>query len=241
MAPSAAASAGGNLKTLAVDVGGTGIKCLVLDSGDKAITENLRIATPKPAIPKAIVGAILKLAKQQGNFDRVSVGFPGVVRDGVVENAHNLDPTGAGVKLQSLLAEKFDKPVRVMNDAAVQGYGAISGKGVELTITLGTGLGSSLFLNGQLVPGLELAHHPFRKGETYEEQLGNAALQKAGKKRWNKRLAKAIEHFQKLFNYDRLYIGGGNSKKVDIQLPGNAKLVANTDGLFGGIALWKHS
>jgi polyphosphate glucokinase len=144
-----------------------------------------------------------------------------------------------GFDLASALSQRLGKPVRVANDADVQGLGSISGKGVELVITLGTGFGSALFLNGKLVPNLEMGHHPFRKGETYEEQLGRAALDKAGQQKWNNRLEKAIACLEHLFNYDYLYIGGGETKKITIQLPPNIKIVPNVSGLLGGIALWR--
>ncbi|MDE3018320.1 MAG: ROK family protein, partial [Nitrospirota bacterium] len=123
--------------------------------------------------------------------------------------------------------------------ADVQGFGAIAGRGVEVVMTLGTGMGSALFVDGRLVPNLELAHHPFRKGMTYEEQLGNMALKKAGKEKWNSRLGKAIQALDALFNYDVLYIGGGNTKHIALPLPVNVKVVPNVAGLLGGIALWR--
>ena len=126
-----------------------------------------------------------------------------------------------------------------MNDAAVQGFGAIHGRGVELVITLGTGFGSSLYTNGLLTPGLELAHHPWRKGKTYEDFLGKKGLAKAGRKRWNKLIEKAITQLESLFNYDHLYIGGGNAVKIDFPLPPNVTRVPNDDGLLGGVALWR--
>jgi polyphosphate glucokinase len=109
-----------------------------------------------------------------------------------------------------------------------------------LVITLGTGLGSSLFVYGTLVPGLELAHHPWRKGKTYEEFLGRDGLAKYGKKAWNKLVAKAIPQWQSLFNYDHLYIGGGNAAKINFSLPEHVTRVPNEDGLLGGVALWKY-
>ena len=139
-----------------------------------------------------------------------------------------------------MTSSRWRKPVRVCNDAAVQGYGAINGKGLELVITLGTGFGSSLFINGTLVPGLELAHHPWRKDKTYEEYLGKKALEKYGKKRWNKLLEKAITQLESLFNYDHLFIGGGNADKINFSLPAKATRVPNEDGLLGGVALWKY-
>ena len=121
-----------------------------------------------------------------------------------------------GLTWQALLSQRLAKPVRVANDADVQGLGAIAGKGVELVITLGTGFGSALFLDGKLVPNLEMGHHEFRKGETYEQQLGRAAMDKVGEKKWNNRLGKAIAQLEHLFNYDCLYLGGGEAKKVTL-------------------------
>ena len=186
-----------------------------------------------------MIDAIAQLAAGQGEFHRVSVGFPGVVTGGVTKTAANLDPDWIGFDLATALSERLGKPVRVANDADVQGLAAISGKGVELVITLGTGFGSALFVDGKLVPNLEMGHHRFRKGETYEEQLGRATLDQVGQKKWNERLGKAIASLEHLFNYDYLYIGGGEAKKITINLPPNVKVVPNVNGLLGGIALWR--
>lgn len=231
---------GDNPWTLAVDIGGSGIKVIVLDKVGKPQTERVRISTPKPPKPEPIVVAIAELAAGQGDFERISVGCPGVVRNGVIKIVTpNLDAAWIGFDLATILQERMGKPVRVANDADVQGWGAISKQGVELVITLGTGFGSALFVDGKLVPNLELAHHPVHQGKTYEDQLGQAALDKVGKKRWNHRLGKAITMLQRLFNYDYLYIGGGNAPKIIIDLPPNAKVVPNVMGLLGGIALWQ--
>lgn len=228
-----------DVRTLSVDIGGSGIKVIVLDKDGNPQTERARQETPQPAKPEAVINAIASLTASQGEFDRVSVGFPGVVRGGVTETAVNLDSEWIGFNLGTVLSERLGKPVRVANDADMQGLAAISGQGVELVITLGTGFGSALFLNGKLVPNLELGHHQFRKEETYEEQLGRAAMEKAGIKKWNSRLEKAIASIQHLFNYDYLYIGGGEAKKVDLDLPPNTKIISNMSGLLGGIALWR--
>ena len=227
------------VRTLAVDIGGTGIKALVLSATGKPLTERSRIKTPRPATPGAVLTAIVGMAKDQGVFDRVSVGFPGVVRRGVTVTAPNLDGNWRNFKLAEALSKKLGKPARVANDADVQGFGAIEGHGVELVVTLGTGFGSALFLDGKLVPNLEIAHHPFDKGQTYEEKLGDAARKKIGKKKWNKRLLRAIRTLEHAFNYDHLYIGGGNAKKIIVKLPSNIRIVENVAGLLGGIALWR--
>lgn len=228
-----------SVTTLAIDVGGTGIKGILLDVSGKPITDRDRVPTPQPATPDAMLTVMDEIAHRLGKFDRVSVGFPGVVKRGATLTAHNLDHTWVGFDLEKVLARRWKKPVRVANDAAVQGFGAIQGRGVELVITLGTGFGSSLFTNGYLVPGLELAHHPWMKNKTYEEFLGIRGLKKYGRKRWNKLVRKAIAQLEALFNYDHLYIGGGNAHKIDIPLPKHVTRVPNEDGLLGGAALWR--
>lgn len=227
--------------TLAIDVGGTGIKLIVLDPAGKPLTERARKETPRPATPDAVLAVMKELAPTEVSFDRVSVGFPGVVRAGVTENAPNLDPSWNGFGLAAALEELFQCPARVANDADVQGLAVVSGIGVEVVITLGTGIGSGLFLEGTLVPNLEMGHHPFRKGESYEEQLGKRALDDVGVRKWNRRLGKALAAWEDLFNFDKLYLGGGNAKKVEIELPPRVVIVPNVAGLLGGLALWRSS
>jgi polyphosphate glucokinase len=224
--------------TLAIDVGGSGIKSMVLKENGTAHTQNIRVETPKPAKPKLVIGAIANLANIHGEFDRVSIGFPGVVRQGVTKGAINLDPDWDNFDLGKALLDQLGKPVRIANDADVQGLAAISGTGTELVVTLGTGFGSALFVDGRLVPNLELGQHHFRGGDTYEDRLGQRAFDKVGQKVWNRRLNKSIEAIAHLFNYDYLYIGGGNAKKITAKLPQNTKIVPNIFGLIGGLALW---
>ncbi|MGC2656804.1 MAG: ROK family protein [Bryobacteraceae bacterium] len=225
--------------TLAIDIGGTGIKMMALDAVGRPLGERVRAETPQPATPDAILHLLDTMSADAGDFDRVSVGFPGVVKRGVTLTAHNLDPQWSGYELQKVLERRWKRPVHVANDAAVQGYGAIKGKNVELVITLGTGFGSSLFIDGRLVPGLELAHHPWRKDKTYEDYLGRKGLKHLGRKRWNRMIEKAIVQLQALFNYDHLYIGGGNASRIDFELPPHVTRVPNDDGLLGAAALWR--
>jgi polyphosphate glucokinase len=238
----AAKSATSGPTTLTVDIGGTGIKIMVLDATGQPLTERLRILTPAEPTPERVLAAIEELRTQlpsaAANFDRASVGFPGVLKQGVTLEAHNLHPKWAGFPLQETLMEQWHKPVRVANDASIQGYGAIYGKGVELCLTLGTGLGSSLFTNGHLCPGLELAHHPWRK-KTYEDYVGMRGLEKYGKKRWNKLVHEAIQQTSQLFNWDFLHLGGGNARHIKFDLPHNSRIVSNEEGLLGGVALWR--
>jgi polyphosphate glucokinase len=212
----------------------------VLDENGKMLTERVRVDTPKPCPPALLLKKLKELTAQLPPFDRVSAGFPGPVRKGRVISAANLESDEwNGFDLQRAIARQTGKPTIVINDADMQGLGAIKGKGVEMVITLGTGLGSSLFEDGRLAPHIELAHIPFRKGETYEEQLGNPALEKVGKRRWNRRLAKAVEVFRTMTNFDKLYIGGGNAANVSVNLGPDVEIVSNTMGMRGGIWLWK--
>lgn len=225
--------------TLAIDIGGSGLKASVLDSEGNMITDRVRIPTPPQCPPELLVEKLVELVEPLPHYDRVSVGFPGVIRLGKVLTAHNLGQEAwHGFDLDLALEKALGKPVRVLNDADIQGLGAISGKGAEVVITLGTGLGSCFAEDGRLSMHLELAHHPFRKGHTYEEQLGNAALEKVGKKKWNKRVRKAIKTLRALSHFDTLYIGGGNTESLKSNLPEDVKIVSNELGMKGGIWLW---
>src|SRR5262245_37387709 len=224
--------------TLTVDIGGTGIKAWTLAPNGKPINERVRIPTPKSATPRNVIATIRKLASESAKFSRVSAGFPGVVKDGVVYTAPNMGKGWNGFDLAAALRKRLGRPARVANDADVQGLGSVSGKGIELVLTLGTGVGSVIFVDGHRIH-LEVGHHPFHKGKTYEDELGARALRKKGKKKWNKMLAEAIDDTQRMFNYDRLYLGGGNTRYIRIKLPSNVSTVSNLNGLLGGIKLWE--
>jgi polyphosphate glucokinase len=187
----------------------------------------------------------------------VSAGFPGMVRGGVVLSApHFVTEGGPGTPVDPKLVklwEGFDlagaleaaigRPALVANDADVQGLAVVEGKGLELVLTLGTGFGSSVFLNGCLLPHLELSHQSFRKGETYDEQLGERTRKEIGDARWNRRVRKAIDMLDALFFFDRVYLGGGNARRVvrdDLgPLLDRTTVVDNTAGILGGIRLWE--
>ena len=227
-------------RTLAIDVGGSGLKASVVDEHGRLLTDRVRVDTPVGSPPGEIVEVLTRLVAPLGTFDRVSVGFPGVVRNGRVLTAPNLDNKGwKDFDLARALSRKLGKPVRVANDADVQGLAVISGHGVEMVVTLGTGFGTGLYLDGRLAPHLELSHHPFRKGESYDEHLGNAARKRVGNRKWNKRVLKAIRCVRALTSFDHLYIGGGNAKKIDFELDPDVTLVSNAAGLKGGVALWR--
>jgi polyphosphate glucokinase len=224
--------------TLSIDIGGSGIKTMLLDARGKQLSERERVVTPAVPTPRAVLRVLEVLRSRLPNFDRVSVGFPGIVKHGVTCVAVNLHPLWANFPLQRELEKRWRKPARVANDAAVQGFGAVEGRGVELVLTLGTGVGSALFINGRLCPGLELGHHPWKK-KTYEDYLGRRGLDHYGKKHWNKLLQEAIAQTAATFNWDHLYLGGGNTKRITFNLPKNVSIVSNEDGILGGVALWR--
>lgn len=224
--------------TLAIDIGGSGLKAMLIDLAGAPVSERERVVTPEVPTPKAVLESLDVLHKALPKFDRVSVGFPGVIKKGTTYTAVNLNPGWVGFPLQEELEKRWKKPVRVANDAAVQGYGAIKGEGVEMTLTLGTGMGSALFTSGRLCPGLELGHHPWKK-HTYEDYIGRRGLDKYGKDKWNEHLKETIEQTAHTFNWDHLYIGGGNTKKIEFKLEKNVHIVSNETGLLGGVALWK--
>lgn len=226
---------------LAVDIGGTGLKCAVIDDAGEMLTERARVDTPHPCPPEALLEAFAGMAKPFPAFDRIAIGFPGVVRDGKVLTAPNLGtPDWAGFPLAEAMSKRLGgHPARLINDAEMQGLASVSGKGLELVVTLGTGVGTALFRDGALMPHMELAHHPIHDDKTYDEYLGNAALEDKGRKHWNGRLEKVIGVLYTLLHYDRLYFGGGNARKVALALPENVIIASNDAGLRGGAQLWK--
>ena len=239
-------------RPLCIDVGGTGLKAAICDDSGTMVTERVKIRTPYPNPPEKLIESLHELTEGIGKYERISVGFPGLVREGVVHLAMafsrisyggledaDLKAAWIGFDLQTALEESFKKPVRVANDADVQGCAVATGKGFEFVMTLGTGVGGALFLNGALQPHLELGHAPFRKGETFEQQLGNLVRKEIGNERWIKRVQKAIPAYEGFLFFDHLHIGGGNSKYlVDTVLPENVSLVSNTAGLLGGVRIW---
>lgn len=224
--------------TLSIDIGGSGLKAMLLDAKGKALSERQRIPTPAVATPTAVLKKLDKLVELLPGFDRVSVGFPGVVRHGVTYTAVNLHSRWMKFNFAGELEKRWGKPVRMANDADIAGYAAVQGEGVELVLTLGTGMGSALFTDGRLCPGLELSLLPWNK-KTYEDYLGNQGLSRMGKARWNQMLLDVIRLTRDVFSWDHLYLGGGNTKKITVKLPKNVSIVSNEMGLLGGAALWK--
>jgi len=228
-----------SMVTLSIDIGGSHIKTSTLDENGKLIAPYNKLETPGNATPEAVISVIKKLANGL-QYDRVSAGFPGYVRDGIVHTAPNLgNRAWDKINFAQMLSNSLGKPARVVNDADLLGLGVISGKGLEMMITLGTGFGTALYLDGKLLPHLELAHHPIKKKKTYDEYLGEEARKHKGNKKWVKRLKYVLDIIKIVFNYDTLYIGGGNSRFIDFTLPDNIKIVTNVEGIDGGVKLWK--
>lgn len=225
--------------TLAVDVGGTGVKASLIDEAGRMCGERLRVPTPYPCRPATLLDAIARIAERLPGYERISLGFPGVVRGGRVVTAPHFG-TGLwrGHPLADDLHRRLGRPARILNDAEVQGLGIVTGRGLEVVLTLGTGVGSAVFSDGHLVPHIELAHHPIRGRKTYNDYVGDRALEKLGAKRWNRRVVKMIAFVESLLNYDTLYLGGGNAAHVKAKLPKNVRLASNDAGLTGGIRLW---
>ncbi len=246
--------------TLVVDIGGTGLKATVLDAAGEPLHERVRVDTFYPCPPDRLVADLLGLVEHLPPYTRASVGFPGVVRDGrVVTAPHFVTSNGPGTKvdgdlvsqwacfdLAGALAARFVVPVRIANDAVVQGAGVITGVGLELVLTLGTGVGSAVFRDGRLALHLELAHHRAFKWGSYNDYVGDGARKKLGEKHWNRRVRKALGALDALVVPDLILVGGGNAKRVDesnlrAKLPVLATkvhLVGNDGGLLGGIRLW---
>lgn len=226
--------------TLAIDIGGSHLKASVLAADGRLAASPQHVVTPRPATPERVLRALRRLAAHLPKFDRISAGFPGAIRDGVVITAPHLGSGDwHGFPLAEALAKRLGKPARVLNDAEVQGFGVIEGRGLECVLTFGTGLGSAIFWHGRPAPHLELSQHPLHGGKTYDDYLGDAALHAKGKKKWNRHVARAIDVVRTLVNFDRLYLGGGNARKIDLDLPSEVRIVANVAGITGGIELWR--
>lgn len=226
-------------KILSIDIGGSSVKACMLSAEGQVLSEYTKLPTPEEATPAGVLEVIKMLAATMGEFDAISVGFPGYVRFGIVETAPNLaKKKWKHIHFAQDISNTFQKPVRLVNDADQQGLGVVGGEGFEIVITLGTGFGTALLYDGQLLPHLELAHFPVSKDKDYDDYVGDRAFNKIGKKDWNERVQRVIEIYKTVFNYDKLYIGGGNAKQIEFELEDNIRLVNNREGIKGGAKLW---
>ena len=240
------------VRTLAIDIGGSGLKASVLDQAGQMTTDRRRVDTPYPCPPLTLITAVAALVDPLRDAHRASVGFPGLVRRGRVlevpslsraEYAGGRDPglalAWSEFDLGSALAELLGVPTKVVNDADMQGCAVVQGHGLEFVMTLGTGVGTALFNEGRLLPHLELSHGPFRRGERTDVALGNSARQAIGNEKWTKRVRKSIDHFHEMLWFDHLYVGGGNAKHLTaVDVGPKGRLIPNSAGILGGVRIW---
>lgn len=226
-------------RILCIDVGGTGLKAAVISPQGKYLVKRVRVKTPRRRKPKQIVQALADLAAPLGAFDHVTIGFPGVVKKGAVISAPSFGTVDwKGFALAEAMRKKFGVPVKLLNDADVQGLAAIRGKGLELVCTLGTGFGTAWFRDGELMPHMDLAHLVMDKNDDFDRLVGDKTRRRIGDRRWNKRIKKLIAVLETVFAYDHLYLGGGNSRLVSFALPSNVTTVSNDAGMEGGAFVW---
>src|SRR5579863_1758559 len=214
------------MNVLSVDVGGTFLKILATSEKEKREFDSGPDLTAQ-----AMVDGVKKLAGDW-KYDVVSIGYPGPVLHGKpVTEPHNLGKGWIGFDFEAA----FERPVKIVNDAAMQALGGYRG-GKLLFLGLGTGLGTTLIADGIVEP-MELAHLPYKK-KTYEDYVGERALERLGKKKWRKNVAAVIEALVAAFEPDDVVVGGGNARKLDV-LPPPCRAGDNADAFAGGFRLWQ--
>jgi polyphosphate glucokinase len=215
------------MNVFGIDVGGSGIKGAPVDTETgELVAERIRVKTPEPATPEAIVATAVEVVRRSGWDGPVGCGFPAVIKDGVVRTAANIDKTAIGFDLQGRLEQELGIPVRVINDADAAGlaemrWGAGRGiAGVVLMLTLGTGIGTSLFVEGRLVPNSELGHIEIR-GKDAEHRASDSARKRddLSWREYAERLDEYLHRIEDLLWPDLIVIGGGISKKSEKFLP----------------------
>jgi polyphosphate glucokinase len=220
-------------------MGASGLKAAVISPRGKYLVKRVRLKTPKRRKPRDIVKALDELTAPLGQFDHVTIGFPGMVRGGKVMTAPNFGTRDwQGFDLAGAMSKLLAKPVKLLNDADVQGMAVIKGKGLELVCTLGTGLGTAWFRDGELMPHMDLAHLVMHRKDDLDVYVGDKTRRGIGNAHWNRRVKKLITVLQTVFAYDHLYLGGGNSRCVSFKLPRNVSLVSNDAGMEGGAFAW---
>jgi polyphosphate glucokinase len=215
-------------KILVIDVGGTHIKLRVSTQ-----REELKIDSGADMTASKMVRDVKALLKDNDwDFDAISIGYPGPVIHGCpLQNPHNLGGGWVGFDFP----KAFGKPVRIVNDAAMQALGSYEG-GRMLFLGLGTGLGSAMIVDGLLEP-MELAHLPYKNGKTYEDYAGIRGLKRLGKKSWRRHVADIVERLKNAMGADYVVLGGGNSKLLKA-LPPDSRLGDNQNAFKGGARLW---
>lgn len=224
---------------LSIDIGGSHVKATILDKDGQHINDYEKIPTPSNPFPERLLDAVKEVTKVFKEYDCISVGFPGFVKNGIVFTAPNLGTENwKAVDFRKMIEDELGKPTKLVNDADMQGLGVVKGRGLEMVITLGTGFGSALLLDGKLLPHLEIAHHPVCKDKDYDAYIGDKALESKGTEKWNERVQYIFKVLKTVFNYDVLYIGGGNASKLNFKLDDNMVVINNREGIKGGARLW---
>lgn len=242
--------------TLAVDCGGGGIKASVLDAAGTMHAQPVRAATPYPLAPQRLISVIADLAGKLPEAGRATVGMPGMIRHGVVvATPHYVTKAGprtrvlpelveawSGFDMRAAIERELEMPALVLNDAEVHGAGVVAGAGLELMLTFGTGLGNALFDGGVLAPHQELSQSPVRWGLTYDEYVGEHERLRLGDAQWSRRIRRVVEALRPVYLWDRLYLGGGNSRRLTPQvvekLGDDVVIVPNSAGIIGGVRAW---
>ena len=243
--------------TLAVDCGGTGLKASVLDEAGTLRAKPLRVPTPYPLPTSRFLEAVAGLADGLPVADRATVGLPGMIRHGVViTTPHYVTESGprsravahlveewTGFDAQAALRDRLGMPTIVLNDAEVHGAGVVTGAGLELVLTLGTGFGCALFDGGRLAPHLELSQAPVRWGLSYDTYIGDKERRRLGPSFWSRRVRRVVDALRPVFVWDRLYLGGGNARVITPEvlalLGDDVVIVPNTAGIVGGVRAWE--
>jgi polyphosphate glucokinase len=242
--------------TLVADCGGGGIKSVILDAEGTFHSKPERSPLAYPFPPASLVTMIKEIISRAPAVDRLTLGMPGMIRHGVVVHTpHYVTRTGPGAKpdlalltawsgfdLRVELQTALGLPTLVLNDAELHGCGVVAGTGIELMLTLGTGLGSALFDGGRLAPHLEMSHAPARRWTTLDEFIGEHERLALGDPLWSRRVLKLLDLLQPVYWWDRCYVGGGNSRMISAsvlaKLPDAVVVVPNAAGLGGGVRAW---
>ena len=243
--------------TLSIDCGGLFIKSCVLDESGTMHAAPTRVQTPYPLSPERFLDTVESIAKSLPKAARVTVGLPGMIRNGVVvATPHYINDDGPhtrmnqelkdqwwGFDAEAAVAERLGMPAKVLNDAEVHGAGVVTGSGLEIVLTLGTGLGFSVFHGGKLSPHFELSHATTRRNTTYDTWIGDRERHRMGNTFWSRRVRLMVSELRPVFLWDRLYIGGGNSHSIqqrDLNLMGDdVVIVPNSAGVAGGVRAWQ--
>jgi polyphosphate glucokinase len=212
------------------------VKAALLGKNGDQVTERIKEPTPERLTPRALMGLFERIATRVPHYDRVAVGIPGIVhRDVVYSLPASKSRAFKKFALGAALSERLSVPVRVTNDAAMHGLATIHGDGVEMVITLGTGLGTALFIDGVLSAHYQTLPDDDEPFSPY----GDAALKRIGRRRWQMRVHALCEQLLSITNYDHLYVGGGNAKRLQRPLPRRVTIIDNVAGVLGGHRLWE--